>query len=133
MMKKAILCVDDEKPILDTLEQQLITMFGDKYLYETAESAQEALEVIEDLLVDGFSIVLLISDWLMPGMKGDEFLVNVHRKYPQVRKILLTGQAPPHAVDNAYKNADLSSYIQKPWNSQHLRDKLNLLVASSEE
>ena len=127
-MRKAIICVDDEKSVLETLEQQLISIFGKKYTYEIAENGAEALQVIDELIEDEYNVVLVISDWLMPGMKGDEFLLEVHKQYPGVVKVLLTGQAPKEAVQNAFDNANLDLYIQKPWNVDQLKQELNTLV-----
>ena len=45
--KKVILCVDDEKTILKSLKAQLKKHFNKNYTYECAESALEALEIIE--------------------------------------------------------------------------------------
>ena len=81
-MKPIIVCVDDEKFILDSLKTQLKSAFGDLYSYEIAESAGDALELIEELSDEGHSIVVIVSDWLMPGMKGDELLINIHHKFP---------------------------------------------------
>ena len=75
-MKPIIVCVDDEKFILDSLKTQLKSAFGDLYNYEIAESAVDALELIEELSDEGHSIVVIVSDWLMPGMKGDELLIS---------------------------------------------------------
>ena len=47
-MSKAILCVDDEKMIIVSLVNQLREHFGDRYMYETAMSAEEALLVIDE-------------------------------------------------------------------------------------
>jgi len=44
-----ILCVDDEKIIFERLKQQLRQVFGKTYRYEFAESAEEAMELIEVL------------------------------------------------------------------------------------
>jgi len=128
-MKKAILCVDDEKTILDTLTHQLRELFGEQYAYEKAESGDEALEILEELNEDGTSAVLVISDWLMPGMKGDEFLIKVKHDFDfmGVKKILLTGHAPKDAVERAYTDAGLDHYIQKPWKKEDLKKKLNYL------
>lgn len=120
MEKPAILCVDDEKIVLDNLREQLSSAFGDAFEYEVAESVEEAWEVIEWLQEDGCEFVLVISDWLMPMTKGDEFLVEVHNKFPGTVKMMLTGQADPDAVQNAKDNADLHAYIRKPWNEQDL-------------
>ena len=42
--------------------------------------------------------IIIVSDWLMPGMKGDEFLIQVHQKFPHIVKVLLTGQADSEAI-----------------------------------
>jgi len=123
--KAAILCVDDEKIVLDSLQEQLESTFGDKFQYEIAESVDEAWEVIEDLVSDGHEMVLVISDWLMPRVKGDTFLVDVHKKFPSTVTIMLTGQADPEAVDNAMNNANLHAYIKKPWREADLIDRVN--------
>lgn len=120
MSEAAILCVDDELVILKSLEIELHSAFGNNYLYEFAESADEALEIIDELDEDRVQILIIVSDWLMPGMKGDEFLIEVHKKYPKIVKLMLTGQADEDAVERAKKYANLYRYIPKPWNNQEL-------------
>ena len=71
--KLAILTVDDEKIILDSVRSQLERNFQNKYLLEFAESAEEAIEVTSSLITDGITMLLVISDYQMEGMKGDEF------------------------------------------------------------
>ena len=99
MAKKAILCVDDEKIILQSLKAQMKKHFGDRYIYEFAESGMEAWEVIEDLHEEGVKILIIVSDWLMPHMKGDELLIQVHQIYPDIITVMLTGQADQQAID----------------------------------
>lgn len=69
----AILCVDDEPIILIALKQELKKQFGNEFQYETAVNATEALEVVDDLAENGINVILILSDWRMPGIKGDEF------------------------------------------------------------
>lgn len=115
-MKKPnyILCVDDEKAILDTLQRQLSQTFGNEAVIEVAESAEEAWEIIEEYAED-HELAVVVSDWLMPVTRGDKFLVELHRRYPRVVKIMLSGQADPKAVENARINGGLSAFISKPW------------------
>lgn len=120
MKKSAILCVDDEKIVLDSLREQLRKYFKDSHHLESAESVQEALEVIDEMESSGISLIVIVSDWLMPGVKGDEFLIQLHGKYPDITKILLTGQADPDAIKRAEENIDLYSLIHKPWNELEL-------------
>lgn len=75
----AILCVDDEPIILISLVQELKRKLGHQFIFETAQDATEALEVIDDLVSKGTKIVLIVSDWLMPITNGDEFLIQVHK------------------------------------------------------
>jgi DNA-binding NtrC family response regulator len=124
-MPKAILCVDDEKIVLDSLQEQLRMTFGDQFQYEIAESVDEAWEVIDELVADGYDMVLVISDWLMPRVKGDKFLVDVHNKYPETVTIMLTGQADQEAVQNAMENANLYAYVRKPWREEELIERVN--------
>lgn len=129
-MKKAILCVDDENIILDSLKSQLKRRLGNDYSYETAINADEAFEIIEELYEEGVRVIVIVSDWLMPGIKGDEFLVKVHETYPNMINILLTGRAELEAIENAQKNAKLYACIEKPWKEEEL---INVIKNALEE
>lgn len=120
MSKAVILCVDDEVGVLNSLKIQLKNEFSDAYLYETAESADEALEVIEELQEDEIDVLVIVSDWLMPGIRGDEFLILVHKKFPKIVKILLTGQADEEAIKRAVEQGNVRSCLHKPWESKEL-------------
>jgi DNA-binding NtrC family response regulator len=122
MPKLAILCVDDETIILNSLRRQLKQAFQDDYLYESAESADEAFEIIEELEGDDTDVIVIVSDWLMPGMKGDEFLTQIHAKHPRVVKIMLTGQADEAAITRAKEQANLHQFLAKPWQAEELVD-----------
>lgn len=120
MSDLAILCVDDEVIILNSLKEQLKRRFGSQYIYEVAESAEEAWEVIEELQEDEINVIVIVSDWLMPGMKGDEFLIKVHQQYPQLVKVMLTGQAEETAIKKAQEKANLHACLHKPWTEEQL-------------
>jgi response regulator RpfG family c-di-GMP phosphodiesterase len=120
-----ILCVDDEIMVLDALKDMLTYEYGQRFAIETTESAEEALEVIDDLEKDNCSLLVIVSDWLMPGMKGDEFLIEVHKRFPKVIKILLSGQADEEAIQRTREQADLHEFIMKPWSSKVLFDSIN--------
>lgn len=124
MSNKVILCVDDEKMILDSLKAQLKDKFGSQFGYETAENATDALDIIDELAEQGSAIIIIVSDWLMPKIKGDEFLIEVHKKYPGIVKIMLTGQADKEAIERAEKNANLLRCLHKPWTEDELVDTI---------
>ncbi|MEG4105436.1 PAS domain S-box protein [Microcoleus sp. S13_C5] len=119
--KPVIICVDDEPIILESLKIELKKTLGEEHLLETAEGGEDALELIEELLAEGCEIVAVISDYLMPNIKGDELLKQIHRMSPKTIKIMLTGQADLEAVANTIKYAKLYRYISKPWQSEDLK------------
>ncbi|HEY9596278.1 MAG TPA: response regulator, partial [Cyanophyceae cyanobacterium] len=121
MNKPVILCVDDEQTILDSLEIELQKSLGDEYLIETALGSEDALEVVQELLEEQYEVAVVISDYLMPEIKGDELLKRIHELSPKTLKILLTGQADLDAVSNAIKYAKLYRYIAKPWQIDDLK------------
>jgi len=120
MAKAVILCVDDEPVILDSLKIQLKNAFKDAYTYEVAENADEAMEVLEECHVEATDVIVIVSDWLMPGIRGDEFLIKVHQKFPKIVKVMLTGQADETAIARATEQANLHRCLHKPWQAEEL-------------
>jgi signal transduction histidine kinase len=115
MKKPVILCVDDDPILIEALKQQLRLPFGNEYQIEIAESGSEALDIIEELLEEGIEIPLVISDQMMPSMKGDELLKQIHLILPKTLKILMTGYADANVVGNTVNEVNLYHYIAKPW------------------
>lgn len=115
MTDAAFVLVDDDKIVLDSLRGQLRRAFGTAYLYETAENVSEAWEVIDEIHEDGLRTVVVVSDWLMPGVRGDQFLAEIRERFPETVRILLTGQADLDAIERAYSEADVAEVFQKPW------------------
>lgn len=119
-MNAYIVCVDDEQAVLDQLSAQLTRRFGATHRVECAESAEEALALIDEIFASGDDVELVICDQVMPKMKGDRFLERVHETRPRVMKILLTGQAGLDSAIYAINNAGLHCYIEKPWEVEDL-------------
>ncbi|MEG4342597.1 adenylate/guanylate cyclase domain-containing protein [Microcoleus sp. A003_D6] len=121
MSQQVIICVDDERTVLRSLKAELQEAVGNDYIIEIAEGGEEALELIEELLDDGDEIPLIISDHIMPEMKGDELLKQAHLISPKTIKIMLTGQADIGAIAHAINSANLYRYITKPWQAEDLK------------
>lgn len=120
MKTGVIFCVDDEKIVLNSLKTELKNAFGNNYIIETAESGIEALEAIENLLELNYEIKVVIADYAMPVMKGDEFLTKLHEISPLTLNILLTGQATIEGITNSINYAGLYRYMSKPWQTDDL-------------
>ncbi|MFN8256291.1 MAG: response regulator [Bacteroidales bacterium] len=121
MKKPIILCVDDEKVVLTSLKAQLKRYFGADYSIETSENGEEAFDFVLSTINEKSDLPVIVSDHIMPGMKGDELLIKVHEKLPKALSIMLTGQADAEAVGNALNNASLYRYISKPWDETDLK------------
>ncbi|HAC62830.1 MAG TPA: diguanylate cyclase response regulator [Cyanothece sp. UBA12306] len=119
--KPIIICIDDELTVLDSLKIELKKAIGDECIIETAEGGKDALELMEELIKDDYEVALVLSDYIMPDLKGDEVLRRMHEMSPHTIKIMLTGHANLEAVGNAIKYARLYRYLPKPWQSEDLK------------
>ena len=107
-----ILVVDDEDAILESLEFTL----GTEYRVFTARSAEEGLEIL-----DREEIALVISDQVMPGMSGVEFLEKVIERNPRAIRMMLTGYADMSSLIRAINEGRIYRYLPKPWEPDDLR------------
>ena len=121
MKKPVIVCIDDEPDVLNSLKIELKKAIGDQCIIETAEGGEDALELLADLQADEYEIALVLSDYIMPDIKGDELLRRIHESSPDTLTIMLTGQADLEALSNAIKYAKLYRYIPKPWQNEDLK------------
>lgn len=120
MSKRFIVCVDDDKTILMSLRAQLRYCLGSEFSYEIAESAEEAWEVINEIYDAGDELAVVISDCLMPKVKGDAFLIALHEKHPEVVKVMLTGHADHEVISRVNDSTNLAACLTKPWSKEGL-------------
>jgi two-component system, sensor histidine kinase and response regulator len=120
MKKPVVICVDDEPTVLDSLKVELRRGLSGQCLIEIAESGEETLELLEELLQDDYDVAVVIADYIMPGVKGDELLHQIHSRSPHTINIMLSGQADLDAVGRSIQYANLYRFISKPWHSADL-------------
>jgi DNA-binding NtrC family response regulator len=118
--KHLILCVDDEREVLDSVSQDL-ECFEPFFYLESAESVMEALQVIEDYKNRDIPLALILCDHIMPKKNGIQFLIELKAQDTTSRKLLLTGQAGLEDTVDAINHASIDFYIGKPWNGEQLR------------
>ncbi len=125
MKKYLMLCVDDEREVLDSVIQDL-SDFEDNFIVEGAESVAEAKEVINEYAEDDIKLALILCDHIMPEQTGISFLIelNEQEETKPARKLLLTGQADLEATVQAVNSASLDFYIAKPWKGDELVNTL---------
>ena len=83
--KKTILVVEDEQEVRE-LVCQFLTVSG--YSVLTAKDGQEALETAERM---GRSIHVVLTDVVMPNMRGTELGLRLKEKYPNLKIVYMTG------------------------------------------
>jgi len=123
--RHSILVVDDEEAILDIMT---IVLAREGYDLHTATSAEEGLKKLREIP----DLSLIISDQIMPGMTGVEFLEQALSIRPDAQRVLLTGFTDTDAIINAINKGRIHLYISKPWRKEELLYTINQLLAKAE-
>lgn len=115
----AILVVDDELPIVETLGRAL----GDLYAVFSATSGVEALDILARE-----EIAVIITDQRMPGLTGVQLLERAKHIKPNTLGILSSAYFDNAALSDALNLGTVRGYVHKPWNLTDLRRRVNEVV-----
>jgi DNA-binding NtrC family response regulator len=107
-----VLFVDDEPSILEGFKR---TLRKEPFTIVVASSGAAALAALQTTAVDA-----IVSDQRMPGISGSELLERVRQRYPDIIRIMLTGEASLPATVRALSQAPLYRFLCKPVNSDDL-------------
>jgi thioredoxin reductase (NADPH) len=110
-----ILAVDDEPAVLAAVARDLRRGFGERFRVMRATSAQEALDLLAQLVARGDQVAMLIADQRMPVMAGTAYLVEARKLVPDAKRVLLTAYADTEAAIAAINDVALDYYLLKPW------------------
>jgi response regulator RpfG family c-di-GMP phosphodiesterase len=124
--KRVILCVDDDREVLDSLVRDLYPRYGEAFDIETCESAEEADVLRSELLMNNVKIDVYIVDHRMPGKKGIEFLKGVEK---ESGKILLTAYADIEVAVDGINQKCIDFYMHKPYGKELFKNLDHLLLA----
>ena len=117
--KASVVLVDDEEMVITSL-RALLQLETEHDIHGFTDPG-EAAKFMEDNPVD-----VCVSDYLMPGMTGIQFLTRAKELQPEASRVLLTGHADKQSAIAAINQVALFQYVEKPWDNAQL-----LLVVQS--
>ncbi len=106
-----VLFVDDEPDNIDLFRQQ----FGTAYVVRTAESAKDALEILERE-----DVALVLTDERMPQMSGIELLAKVVERWPDTVRVIVSAYGDAGRLLRAINHGHAHEYVLKPWEKAEL-------------
>jgi CheY-like chemotaxis protein len=113
--QRRILVVDDEPLVCDAVRMMLEF---DGHLVRTAGNGKDALALFDKEQFD-----LVITDFEMPAMKGDELAAAIKARAPKQPVVMITAYAEMlQASDNPLTGVDL--IISKPFLLENLREAI---------
>ena len=107
MKKRAVLFVDDDVIVLQSLERGLL---DESYNKLFAKSSKEALEILQREEVH-----VIVTDMCMPEMNGLELLRTARKEHPEIIGIVLSGYEQDTDLQTAVDEGEVFKLIHKPW------------------
>jgi putative two-component system response regulator len=111
-MTEYILFVDDEENILNSVVR---TFVDSDFTILTAPDAARALDLLKS-----YTIAVLVTDNMMPGMSGMELLEQAKAVSANTVKIMMTAYTDLPTVIEAINRVEVFRFIVKPWDNQQL-------------
>lgn len=124
-----IICVDDEREVLDSVARDL-ELFSEFFNIEECESAIECLTLLEEFDANQEHVALIISDHVMPEKSGIELLTQVQLddRFTGTKKLLLTGLATREDTIIAINDAKIDNFLEKVWDPIQLIQTVKVLI-----
>lgn len=118
-MSARILVVDDASFIRDMVKKNLRSLLPGVKLFDAADG-QRAVALLKKQTVD-----IILSDWEMPGMSGEELLhwVRSQEHYAQTPFVMVSSRGDREFVVKAVQ-AGVSDYLVKPFTPEELMGKV---------
>ena len=113
--KKKILIVDDDDDLRMIIKE---TFESEKYIVKDAENGSDALKQLEKEKVD-----LMITDLMMPGIKGNELLIKAKKIYPDIGVLLMSAYGTVETAVDAMKEGAFD-FITKPFSISHIESRV---------
>ena len=118
---ETVLAVDDD-PVMLELVEELLTPLGYRVL--SAASGEEALEMMASKQE---KIDLLLTDVMLPGIKGQDLAKQLLLNCPDVNVLFMSGYLCP-SMAHSVSDSRFEAFIQKPFAPNSLLRKMRKLL-----
>ena len=125
--RKIILCIDDNIEVLKSLRFQLRQHLMRDIRIILAEGSEDALSTLDALDLSRNDMLLIVSDWLMPNINGEDLIKLIENRWGPIMTIVLSGHITPEAKERLVSLQQVISVMSKPWDGE----KLTRLIARS--
>jgi len=115
---RTVLFVDDEQSIRNAIERMYLERDDVRCLF--AASGPEGLEILVRE-----KVWVVVSDYLMPGMREIEFLSKAKGVRPDTIRIMMTAYADLSIAIDAINKSEAYRFVTKPWNNKELMDMVD--------
>ena len=112
-----MLLVDDDAATLTALTRILGT---EQYRILTAVSAGEGFDLLAI-----HEVGVVVADYQMPSMDGNQFLARVQSLYPSTTRIMLSGKSDMESLIAAVNDGEIYKFLDKPVSAAVLRKTLH--------
>jgi CheY-like chemotaxis protein len=119
--KFQVLMVDDSMAFLEMMSGLFEDLAGQTWKIYTASAADQALDILEQN-----PIALVVLDIGMPMLDGVQLLGIINKRFPGVKKVMLTGSAGESSrADSLANGAEL--FLEKPLTPDGIKFVFNVL------
>lgn len=118
--RKMVLCIDDNVEVLKSLRSQLRRSLVKDVRILLAEGSEDALKTLEAINLSQTDMLLIVSDWLMPNLNGEELIRLIEARWGPIMTIVLSGHITPEAKSRLTELDQVLTVMSKPWNGEDL-------------
>ena len=124
--RHTVVYVDDE----ELARKYFARAAGSDYEVLLADGADEAMTILR---CEGARVVVLVTDFRMPGRDGGDLLRQVAEEFPQIVRILVTAYADKDVLLQTVNSGEVFRILEKPLSVGDVRNVLRLAVERSRE
>jgi len=121
MEKPFFIIVDDEVDLLGNIRESFENEgYSDILNLKARSSGEQAVELGKTIKDQGGEVALLLTDMVMPGMKGFQVIEEYKQLFPNAVSMILTGYADKESAIRAINKGEVKGYFEKPWQDPKL-------------